>query len=138
MKIEQLIEQADGQWNVGISDFEYQQIKWTSEMEYDSAEFESKFDLQLSNLALEKKEGSKYKWLKCAVCVILSDPEIAEKIKNTPIWKRKRKLLELVIDRLVNIGVAGPAIHEILKLLVWIIKRYLKKAIEGWCEPCVQ
>lgn len=138
MKLTNLMNEADGQWNVGISDFEYQQLKWTSEMDADSSEFELKFDAQLTSLALNEKDGSKYKWLKCLVCQILSDPEVAAKIQETPIWKRKRQLLEMVIDRLVHIGVAGPIIHEIAKLLVWIIKRYMKKAIEGWCATCVE
>lgn len=38
MKLTNLMNEADGQWNIGISDFEYQQLKWTSEMDADSSE----------------------------------------------------------------------------------------------------
>lgn len=130
--------EATGKWSPKINDFEYVNLKFTAEAAHDSALLEAAQESKLEDLEIPLQGGSRLKWLKCFICKEMASDELKELIKNTPINERKEALLKFILDKLGDIPGVGSILEIIMPIVLWLIKRILKKAIDGWCQPCFE
>lgn len=130
--------EATGKWSPKINDFEYVNLKFTAEAAHDSHTLELAQETKLASLDLPAPGGARLKWLKCFICKEMASDELKELIKNTPVEQRKEELLKFILDRLSAIPGIGPIIDALMPIVLWLIKRILKKAIDGWCQPCLE
>lgn len=137
--IENLMDEATGKWSENISDIDYMFLKTASEGGIEDEKIiDNSIEEQLKHVDFPNEKSKKGLWLKKQVCYAISDPEIKKQIENSPIHKRKDKLLNEVMKFIEKaLPIPGIAREAIVKIVVMLIKRALKKKSAKWCENII-
>jgi hypothetical protein len=134
MRLQNLIEESHGKWSEDISNIEYTFIKGASDNAMNEAYLDEKIEDQLSELPVPEHKGKRRKWLVKIICEIFHDNEVIKEINNTVPDERKKQLLQIIIDKILEIVPSlNPYIKIIVRIVVYLIKLIFKKGIERLC-----